>query len=728
MPVISLTDNFGLALDVSPGTASAWVKYFRNLPSLRILGQNLAALKDTALQDFPVESGSLSLTFQDPVALGTGATELTVGAGASGTLAVCKGSLFADDPFGEPVPVSPGQAYLSMGIKASLSADSTRGDELTFGLAGGTQVSFSNYRLFPADTAVVAALSETLGQFSIPAGIEDLQALTPGTLATVDGAGTLKFAATANLLSWVNPLATVSAPVLPGALKITAGASIEAGASVEFSGNYQVRVQKLSSSMVRLGYYKEQDADFTLSVSARFGVSAGVGNFELISTVLSAISADPSADTAELKSAGLNDEQIGAIAAAIQAAVERRLELAITTELSVASQERAAAFLFEIDLGDLDAASRQALQDALTGDLSRLTEREDSLPPGIRLVRSILTSIHESKHTLKVNLLGIYNYLSISRLMLQGTILYEPTSGDLVITDAANAQRIRSSSANYTADSDKLRAVLAESFLITAAYRGTQLVVQAPELRSSYWYFELQAHTNGQTMRGNLDVPQALGMISEPDKQRILGVIDDFGRSTFYAETAYDDNLTTALFLDQAGRPRAEDEYDIIGRQALACLIHPDDTDAFRLSPLQDDSLWRQMRDAGPAALNTVLPNLPSAQIAVIATDYVVIRWWSQAMHGMAEKLAEVRAFFAQNPSPDPNDSRLQHLRRNLATHMVSVADNTREEFGHPWGLLAMDQAAAGRSGATVRIQAARLALQFERPAGLPASSSAPVQ
>jgi hypothetical protein len=718
MPVINLTDNFGLSLDVSPDAASAWAKYFKNLPSLKILDENFAALKDAALKDFPAQSGSVGLSFQDPVVLGAGVTELTIGAGASGNLAVSEaGSLVADDHFGKPVQVPSGQAYLSMGIKASMSAGATLVDGLTFGLVGGTEVSFYNHRLFPAATTVVAALSDTLGHFSIPAKLEDLRALAPGTLATVDGTGTLKFAATANLLSSVNPLATVSAPILPGALKITAGASLEAGASFEFSGKYQIRVQKVDSSTVQLGYYKEQDADFTVSVSARLGVSAGAGNFELISTVLGALSNDPAADAAELKNAGLNDGQIAAIAAAIKAAVERKLELAITTELSAASQERAAAFLYEIDLNALDTTGRQALHDALMGDLSPLAGREDSLPPGIRLLRSVLTSIHEAKHTLKVNLLGIYNYLSMSRLTVQGAVLYEPATGDLVITDAANAQRIRSSSVNYAADSDKLRAVLAESFLITAAYRGTRLVARAPELRSSYWYFELHSHTNGQTMRDNLDVPQALGLISDQEKQRILSGTDDFGRSTFYAETDYDDHLTTALFLDQAGHPRDENDYDSIGRAALACLIHPDDADAFRLAPLRDGTLWKQMKDAGPAALNTVLTGLPSTQLPVIATDYVVIRWWSQAMRGMAEKLAEVRDFFVQNPSPNPQDNRLQDLRRELAAHLASVAENTREEFGHPWGLLAMDRAAAGQSAATVCIVTARLALQLERPA-----------
>lgn len=717
MPVIQLTDNLGLTVSVSPDATSAFVKYFRSLLSLKILGQSLAALQNMALNDFPVPAGSVGLSFQDPVAVGSDSAELTIGAGATGTVGVCsEGPLFADDPFGEPVPIPSGQAYLSIGLNASVSADATRGAELTFGLAGGAQVTFANYRSFPADTTVVTALSGTLIQFSIPARIEDLQALTAGTFATVEGTGTLKFAATANLLSAVNPLATASAPVLPSALQITAGAALEAGASVEFSGEYQIRVQKLDSNTVRLGYYRKQDTDFTLSVAARLGVAAGAGNFELISAVLGVISSNPAADVAELKNAGLNDEQMAAIAAAIKAAVQRKVELALTTELSLAAQERTAAFLYEIELNALDPTGRQALLAALTGDLSLLTGDETSLPSGIHLARSILTSMREGEHTLKVNLLGIYNYSSVSRLAVQGSVLYEPASGDLVITDAANAQRIRSSSVNYGADSDKLRGVLAESFLITAAYRGTRLVAQAPQFKSSNWYFELRSRTNRETMRDNLDVPQALGLISDAEKTQILGGIDDFGRSTFYAETNYDDALTAALFLDQAGRPRNEDDYDTIGRQALACLVHSGDADAFRLPPLENDSLWSQMKGAGPAALSTVLTNLSWVQIAVVETDYVVIRWWSEAMRGMAEKLAEVRNFFAQNPNPGPEDPRLQDLRRNLAAHMASVAENTRDEFGHPWGLLAMDRASGGRAAAMVRLVAVRLALQFERP------------
>ena len=133
-------------------------------------------------------------------------------------------------------------------------------------------------------------------------------------------------------------------------------------------------------------------------------------------------------------------------------------------------------------------------------------------------------------------------------------------------------------------------------------------MVQAPQLNTACWFFDLQAKASRETMRDFLDVPQALGMISEQQKQQMLSGKDDFGRSIFYAESNYDDSLATALFLDQSGQPRGEDQYDKLGREALRCLIHPQDPDQFRLLPLQDNSLWSRMKEAGQAALSTVLP------------------------------------------------------------------------------------------------------------------------
>src|SRR5205823_14046111 len=178
-----------------------------------------------------------------------------------------------------------------------------------------------------------------------------------------------------------------------------------------------------------------------------------------------------------------------------------------------------------------------------------------------------------------------------------------------------------------------------------------------PQLSTACWFFDLQAKASRETMRDFLDVPQALGMISEQQKQQMLSGKDDFGRSIFYAESNYDDSLATALFLDQSGQPRGEDQYDKLGREALRCLIHPQDPDQFRLPPLQDDSLWSRLKEAGQAALSTVLSGLRPEQLAVIAADYTLIRWWSQSMQRMGEKLSEVRKFLVQNPSVNREDA-----------------------------------------------------------------------
>ena len=721
MSNIRLTDNFGLAIDVTPDPASCFVKYFAKLPGLNATGLNIRALGNVAIKDVPPGSVSIGLSFQEPVNVGTGGTELEIGTGVSGKIAVYqKGVLFEADDFGDPVPIAADEAYVAIGITASVSPGISAGSGvLSFGVTPGGEVAVVNYRNFkttPSAPTVVAALSEALSHWSLPCSIEDLESLESGTVVTVEGIGTLKFSATANLLSSLNPLATLAVPVLPTALRLTEGESFQVTASFELSTGYQIRVRKLTEHTVSLGYYRKHGTDFEIGASAEVGVTAGLGGFDLISALLGVISGNAQAEIDELKQAGLDEERISEIASAIKAGIERKLQLALSTELGAAS-EKEAAFLYEIDLTQIDAGGRRAVTAALHGDLTGLIGTETSRLPGVRPVRSIWTSLRQGSHKLRVNLLGIYNYISVTQLTSRGTVLYEPESGDLVITDTANAERIQSSLVNFAADRDRLRRVLAESFLITAVYRGTRFVARAPQLNSSYWYFELRSKTTWEMMRNDLDVPLALGILTEGEAQQMLARTSDFGRSAFYAETNYGEDLTTAFFLDLAGNPRSEDEYDGLGREALACLLHAGERDDFRLAPLQNDLLWKRMKDAGPAALGTVLPGLPPESLAVVRADYTLIRWWSKAMRKMGEKLAEIREFFARNPNPAPEDSDFKALRAQLAADMAAVAENTRDEFAQPWGLLAMDRASGSKSAALVRITGAVLSFERERPA-----------
>ena len=419
---------------------------------------------------------------------------------------------------------------------------------------------------------------------------------------------------------------------------------------------------------------------------------------------MEAISSDPAVDKAELAAGGLSAAQIDAIESAVKSGVARQLEVSVGLALNALGTSEA-AFLYEVDLDVLDAAGRLAVNVALDGDLGALTRREPQMPAGIRLIRSILTETSRRSRTLKVNLLGIYNFVSISTLILKGTVLFEPESGELIITDQVTASRIKASSLPFAADQEKLRRVLAESFLVTAAYRSSRFVATAPEIKAAHSYFELHTRTKRQTMKDNLDIAEALGIMTREEKRGLLGATTDFGRTTFYAETGYNDRAAQAAFL-RDGAARAAREYEQAGRQAFAQLLRPGDPDEYRRQPMIDDPLWAEMRRRGQPTIPLIdaFRSLEEVQRQVIVSDYSVIVWWSEAMHETGERLAEIHEFLRLNPDADIEDNEFRALRRRLAQKLKDVARQTKHHFGEPWGVVAMDIVSGGAPEAKVRV------------------------
>ncbi len=127
----------------------------------------------------------------------------------------------------------------------------------------------------------------------------------------------------------------------------------------------------------------------------------------------------PSKDV--FQQAGLTDDQISTIAAALKTGIERSLQLSIAAELD-SLDSSSAAFSYEIDLASLDAQAANAVHKALDGDLSSL---EQNLMNGIKPLKSIFSSLRDCKRSLKVNLLGIFNYASVTELFQKGTIIVE---------------------------------------------------------------------------------------------------------------------------------------------------------------------------------------------------------------------------------------------------------------------------------------------------------------
>lgn len=709
MPTISLTDKLGLDLDAQPAPTSALLKYFQQIPALRLDSLDLAQVGGLTLDQPALRSLTTGVSFQNPVSLGSGAPSLSIGAGVHGSIRLLTD---ADDlpGSGDLVTDLSDACYVCAEVEANASADiSGESGVLQFGATPSASVTLSSGSRFPlhAGVTLLEAVRQTVANLAIPAISSDLADLAPGQLASVSLHGKLSLSGDANLLAMTNPLAAVSLPAPLPSLSVSAGGSVTVGVSCEIEADYQFVAARLDNGTVRLGWYRTRETDVSVSANAREGVSAGIAGHDLFTEIVGAISANPKADLAELASAGVPDGQAADIQAAVRAAVSRKLQIAVGAAFS-ASATNSATFLYDVVPAALTPESREAVDRALRGDLTAL--HAPGLA-GISCIRSLWDSVRQHGLELDVNLLGIFNFRSVTSLSLEGKVLCEPATGSLVITDSATAKRIQSAQVNFGADTQKLRHVLAESFLLTAAYRGALQEIGAPTLTCSHSCFELQNSTSRADMSAKLRTGVALGLL--PDAELPAGTTD-FGRTTFAVSTDYDNDLVARMFLDPNGTPLPRECYENAGRTAIQFLVQEGDDDEARRLPAIDNGLWAQMKELGQPGIPRLFPALAAPLAGAIVADYTTIQWWADAMSGAAQQLAAVRTWLNRNPLAGPDDPDFQKLRADLAHHLGDVAATTREEFGQPWGLIAMNQLAA-RGGARILIAGPLLVRQERR-------------
>jgi hypothetical protein len=130
------------------------------------------------------------------------------------------------------------------------------------------------------------------------------------------------------------------------------------------------------------------------------------------------------------------------------------------------------------------------------------------------------------------------------------------------------------------------------------------------------------------------------------------------------------------------------------------------------------------MKDLGQPGFGQVFPNLPAPLVGAIVADYTTIVWWAEAMAGASRRLAAMRRFSRLNPTASPQNTEFQALRNELASHLAKVAANTREEFGQPWGLVAMNEASGRRAPASILILGPRFVRAQDSARGPTAGSS----
>ena len=131
-----------------------------------------------------------------------------------------------------------------------------------------------------------------------------------------------------------------------------------------------------------------------------------------------------------------------------------------------------------------------------------------------------------------------------------------------------------------------LRHLMDEAMLVTAIYRGARHAVGAPDLDSSYTYFELHRKTGRQRMKDNLDVAAALGLITKPKQRELLGEEKNFGVSTFYIERTFNDSEFRSMFVSAGagnnGKTRTASQFDKAGLRALGALYAGDENNEDR--------------------------------------------------------------------------------------------------------------------------------------------------
>ena len=288
MATIKLTDQLGFNVDAEINPDSTIAKYIKDLSKLKFPKLNFQELTNFRLDQAPVKSVQTGIEFEQPVNIGIDDTEMKIGAGVSGSLRLVSAAdkqLFDPDVFADPIDIGPNQIYVGLGTAASVSTGLThKTGDLGFGFNAGSQITLTSYKLFEStpQPLFVDALKESIASFSLPGDLEDVAKLPVGSVVAVEGNGNIKISGNVDLLSVVNPLAVVSLPDPLGEVKVSSGNAIKVGGSFEITGSYQLRVQKTGKDKVRLGYYKKHGTEFVVKASASAGVTARVGNFDLI--------------------------------------------------------------------------------------------------------------------------------------------------------------------------------------------------------------------------------------------------------------------------------------------------------------------------------------------------------------------------------------------------------------------------------------------------------------
>ncbi len=688
MPTIPLTDSLGLKVDISFDDKSDAAKF--SLQALESKTSEFVAVASKPLDETSFQSAVFGGDFKTPkIELG-GNIGLVVNSGANAAIKVFRETdktLFETGETSPDIPVGQGQAWIRFALDTSLEIAAGVTSPSGFGVSGkGMQArEFSVYSRIEAPGGKFPTLKDgiehALSNYRVTRTASDLRNQIPNTVYEWDVSGSFAIAANYGYPLATNCFSLTGAALASGhALRIAPALNVSLTGVLTVSGEFRGRCYRANGSTLQLGLYKKKETDLTATFRASAGISAKVGSADLISALFSVL---PGANFDAVQVAEADRK---AMQDSLQSAVDQGLSIALNSKCS-ASKTDEAAVLYEIDLGVESEAADLAINAALKGDWTVLTQVSAA-----KQLRNALIETHEFSGKTTLNLLGIYDCASVQDFVRRCTILHDTESGNITITDKETAQRIAVSSASLAAQDDKLRKVLDQAFLATVVYAvassHTAYAVTIQTTQSLLIYDERSSYAS---LRKNLLLGKALQLLTDAELDGIA-LEKQFKYFRLETRAAFEGNDALSLFFEDVAErtPRKEEDLKRLGRDVLITLLDRSSAmDEARKRALQSDAIWADMeKQKFPA-------DSPASY-----SDWFDIVTWAHSVATVAPLLKLVLAAAEHPNTPDPStDPAFMAAREAVAKAIAEVTRNTRAAFEKGWPIAVMF-ALSGRKAA----------------------------
>ena len=715
MASISITDSLSVtgsvSIDDDSPLAHASLKNL-NFKSLPVVGDF-----QKPIDQFPLDEVEAGLGLNLPAALFGKDMELVIGGGSSASLSVCthkREKLFDDEQFSPIVEIKEGECWAGFTIRFDLkesvafsSGGISSANAGGFGFSVGFEqgIALGTYLKFPKAGGTLPTfkdgLAAVLQSYSTPATAEKLRETPEGVAHTAQTTGSIKLTASYAAPLVVNPLATLGMPLnLSLSVAPNVGASISG--SIKLEGCFVVRSFRSSKTKLVFGVYKKRETSLTASLNAAAGVGVDVGSADVLAKVLDAVV--PGADLGGLQ---LSDEQRDELRGALKECVDHSISLALNA-CCTASVADEAALVYELDLSGTDMTQTDAaINAALHGDWSQL----GTLPNATQL-RNIVRELHDRKHKLTINLLGLYNATSIADYLKSTTVLHDE-HGQIAMVDKAAAKSLSAGTTPYAAKAEKLRSVLAHAFISTVAYGASKGKLGMTSFTVQQAFLEYHAKAEGGDLTQQILLARAAGLKLAAAWDEILKSKGSFNQDKFFLSVTYDLRTVMRLFYQDAESRTAytAEALERMGRDTKIKLLNPLAQNSMqRRQALGDDDIWSAMAERGNTATFKQIPGLsklPQPALNAISADFLDIQWWSSALLSVTPKLTAVLMAIEKSTTPNPlQDGAFMAAHKALEDALSNLTRETHSAFGDGWPVAVMYAlAVSGHDGLAPSVQ-----------------------